>query len=201
MQSSSDGNRDRRIPVIDGTWRGAPARFRPDRVIVRLQTRRRQRRYDDLAERCEALCRLVPGAKVLRYPKGRPVMVLELPENTRVTEIAEMYSGRDDVAYAEPDFIGEIGIVPSDSRYDEQWGPPKINAEAAWDLETGAATIVIGIIDTGLATATDGSLNHPDLDDASRYILGTDFVNDDALPRDDHSHGTHVAIFRVKPCP
>jgi subtilisin family serine protease len=50
---------------------------------------------------------------------------------------------------------------------------------------------VLGIVDSGIAMATDGTLNHPDLNDGNRYILGTDYV-DGGDPRDRHGHGTHV---------
>jgi subtilisin family serine protease len=83
-------------------------------------------------------------------------------------------------------------LVPNDSRYAQQWALPKISAENAWDIEEGNGNVLIGIIDTGISM--QGSmLTHPDLDNATRYILGTDFVNDDAIPLDDLGHGTHVA--------
>lgn len=183
-----------RIPVIEGEWKGKKVKFRPDRIIVKLKTVKKEKDYAFLKDKVMDISRLVPDSKVLRHPKKTPLLVLRVPEKSNVVELAEEISKRDDVIYAEPDFIGTIGVVPDDTRYADQWGPKKINAEGAWDLETGSNDILIGIIDTGLATANDGSLNHPDLNDAARYILGTDFVSDpnDNLPRDDHSHGTHV---------
>jgi subtilisin family serine protease len=52
--------------------------------------------------------------------------------------------------------------------------------------------VLIGIIDSGISMSTAGALDHPDLNQAGRYILGTDFV-DGGTPRDLHGHGTHVA--------
>ena len=49
----------------------------------------------------------------------------------------------------------------------------------------GGAGVVVAVIDTGI----DGT--HPAL--AGKVIGGYDFVNDDADPMDDHTHGTHVA--------
>lgn len=188
----SPSKKSTRIPVIEGEWKGKKEKFRPDRIIVKLKIEQKNLNADVAKKKSEEICGMVPDSKVLRYPRKTPSFVLKVPDKTNIAELAEKIAERDDVAYAEPDFIGEIGITPNDTRYGDQWGPQKIDAEGAWDLETGGNGILIGIIDTGLATATDGSLNHPDLDSATRYILGTDFVNDDNLPRDDHSHGTHV---------
>jgi subtilisin len=45
--------------------------------------------------------------------------------------------------------------------------------------------VSVAVIDSGI------DYNHPDLYD--NYVDGYDFVNDDAFPMDDNSHGTHVA--------
>lgn len=182
-----------KVPVIEGEWHGKTVKFRPDRIVVKLHTAKKDKDFRSLKNTCKSICKLVPGAKILRYPKSTPLLVLQVPAKSNVVEWAINISKREEVVYAEPDFIGSIGLVPDDTRYAEQWGLHKINAEGAWDLETGASNILIGIIDTGLATAADGTLNHPDLNDDARYILGTDFVSGDSLPQDDHSHGTHVA--------
>ena len=83
-------------------------------------------------------------------------------------------------------------VTPDDTRYSEQWAFPKISAEPAWDRETGANNVLIAVLDTGISLQ-NGALTHPDLDDAARYLLGTDFVSDDAVPEDGFGHGTHVA--------
>lgn len=192
QKNTSPEKKPTRIPVIEGEWKGKKVKFRPDRIIVKLKTPKKEKEYESLKDKCKDISKHVPDSKILRYPKKTPLLVLRVPEKSNVVELAEEISKRDDVVYAEPDFIGTICVVPDDTKYADQWGPKKINSEGAWDLETGGNDILIGIIDTGLATANDGSLNHPDLNDTARYILGTDFVSDDNLPRDDHSHGTHV---------
>jgi subtilisin family serine protease len=59
-----------------------------------------------------------------------------------------------------------------------------IDAPQAWAISRGAG-LTVAVADTGI------DAGHPDL--AGRVVPGYDFVDDDADPRDEHGHGTHVA--------
>jgi len=96
------------------------------------------------------------------------------------------------VRYVESDQITYTTFIPNDPRYSEQWGPAKIKAPSAWDLEKGENNIVLAIIDSGV------DYNHEDLSDRFGALKGTDIVNGDNDPMPDPSipyddHGTHVA--------
>ena len=81
------------------------------------------------------------------------------------------------VEYAEPDYIARAARTPNDPEYAAQWALPKINAPAAWDVTTGAADVVIAVIDSGVDTA------HPD-------FAGRLWQNDDpANGADDDRNG------------
>lgn len=85
-----------------------------------------------------------------------------------------------------PSPSSRLVTVPNDELFDGyQWNLRQIRAPEAWDLTTGASSVTIAILDTGV------SLTHPDL--ASKLVPGYDFVNDDPVPDDDHGNGTHVA--------
>jgi subtilisin family serine protease len=186
-----------RIPVVEGEWQGKKAKFRADRIVVGLKGPSNVTASDASKAICDAIVKNLPNTKVLRYPKRSRVAVFQVPEGSDIPALAQQIAQRDEVRYAEPDLVGEISLTPDDPRFGDQWGAQKVDAEEAWDLETGSEDILIGIIDTGIATDASGTLNHPDLDDAARYTLGTDFVSDDTLPRDDYGHGTHVAGIAV----
>ena len=114
-----------------------------------------------------------------------------------------------DVLSAEPNFIRQVSVTTNDPYWVDGslWGLRKIQADAAWGVTTGSASVVVADIDTGV------NYNHPDLaanmwrnpgeiagngidDDANGYIddvFGIDTANHDSNPMDDHGHGTHTA--------
>jgi subtilisin family serine protease len=61
----------------------------------------------------------------------------------------------------------------------------KTHAEQAWDVSTGSAQVVVGILDTGIDPS------QPDL--RGKLVAGYDYVNNDQDPSDDNGHGTAVA--------
>jgi subtilisin family serine protease len=92
------------------------------------------------------------------------------------------------VLYAEPNYIAfAFDTIPNDPLYGNQWGLPKINAPAAWDITTGSSDLIIAVLDTGI------DLDHPDLTCSGKLMTGKNFVNPGSPPDDDHGHGTHVA--------
>jgi hypothetical protein len=178
--------------IASGEWEGRPAAFYSDRIIVKLKapaddedaSQSFERRYNSIQQE-------IPGGELLQPPSPTGRIVCAVEPSTDIPELAAALSARDDVAWAEPDVVDRAALMPSDPRFAQQWGPTTVGAEAAWDLETGAGNVVIGIIDSGISMAATGGLDHPDLD-APRYQLGTDFV-DGGTPRDLNGHGTHVA--------
>jgi subtilisin family serine protease len=120
------------------------------------------------------------------------------------------------VAYAEPNYIYRASVEPNDPRLSDLWGlknsnDADIDADQAWDIQTGSRNVLIGVIDTGV------DYNHEDLqanmwrnpgesgggkenngvdDDNNGFIddvFGWDFAANDNDPMDDNGHGTHVS--------
>jgi subtilisin family serine protease len=177
----------------------------------------------------------VPGEVVVRFragtsaaartstvasAEGELVQSLGLPGATLVSladgvsveaAIAQLESDPD-VLYAEPNYVYRLSTVPNDPDFDLTWGLSQatdkdIDAPAAWTRTRGSSSVLVAVIDSGIA------YSHPDLagnmwlnadeipgdgvdNDANGKIddlRGWDFVSEDAAPLDYNGHGTHVA--------
>lgn len=159
-------------------------------------------------------------------PSGE-VVVLKDTTGKDVQQLVEALKADASVEYAEPNYLYYAFGTPNDPRFNELWGmhntgqsggtaDADIDAPEAWDVTTGDASVIVGVIDTGV------DYKHPDLaanmwtnpgedawtdpnnpntgngidDDGNGYVddwRGWDFVNNDNDPFDDNGHGTHVS--------
>lgn len=190
MENPPSGAQGREI--ASGRWGDQEVDYLANRVVVKFRAPADEGEYAEMVAASEDLATGIEGAAALRDPTPTGRVVLAVAPGIDVIELAQELTNRSDILYAEPDVIDHAAIVPNDTRYAEQWALPKVNAPDAWDLETGKTTVVIGIIDSGISMSTADVLDHPDLNDAARIVLGTDFV-DGGTPRDLNGHGTHVA--------
>ncbi|USB32579.1 S8 family serine peptidase [Paenibacillus sp. YPG26] len=153
------------------------------------------------------------------------VEVLEVGDNDDVTQTIAELKKDPNVQFAQPDYKLNITATPLDDRFDELWGLSNtgqqiayqtgepgidIKIKDAWNITQGAASTVVGVLDTGV------DISHPDLksqifinggetpdngidDDGNGYVddvHGWDFANHDGIVYDNASedkHGTHVA--------
>lgn len=149
------------------------------------------------------------GATVVRRTGGGS-FVLEMACSARdlaareALAAAATLQGDGEVETVEPDWIVRPLGEPDDASFQRQWNLAAIGCASAWDVTKGSASIVVGVIDTGIAA-------HPDLD--TQRVPGFDFVSDptygadgdgrDTDPTDpggheqldgtSEYHGTHVA--------
>lgn len=153
----------------------------------------------------EVLVSFKPGSDVASVARGvsaradrqtlMGVWVLKVPAG-KVETVVNALSRNPNVEFAEPNGIATLFADPNDP-YDNttcynsskhgcvtQWGWAKIQAYQAWDLTTGASSVRVAVVDTGI----DNS--HPDL---PAVVAQRDFINNDNNAEDDNGHGTHVA--------
>jgi len=145
------------------------------------------------------------GASVLSISSRGQFRRLRIPPNKTVEQMVEIYSLNPNVEYAEQNFIATALMVPSDTYYSYQWhfhGPAHggISMESAWDIQTGSPTVIVAVVDTGVAYENysqgrgrfkDNYYLAPDLANTS-FVAGYDFANNDEHANDDEGHGTHV---------
>jgi serine protease len=118
------------------------------------------------------------------------VVVLNVTEG-KVKEVIEALRNDPDVEYVEPNYIRTISFIPNDPYYVYQWHFSAVQMQQAWDISTGSG-VTVAVIDTGVAYEDYlGFRRAPDLS-GTVFLSGWDFVNNDAHPNDDNSHGTHV---------
>jgi serine protease len=82
------------------------------------------------------------------------------------------------VQYADPVRRAFPTRIPNDPLYSQQWaltGAAGVNAQAAWDLQIGSASVIVAVVDTGITS-------HPDL--AGRILAGYDFISDPSIAND-----------------
>ncbi len=123
--------------------------------------------------------------------------VLKIPKGKTVPEMVEIYTKNPNIEYAEPNSIARAFMTPTDPLYPYQWHFDNvtyggIHMEAAWDISTGDPSVVVAVLDTGVAYEDyKGFEKAPDLA-TTAFVPGYDFINNDSHPNDDKGHGTHV---------
>lgn len=118
---------------------------------------------------------------------------LKSRNQSAVLEAVQKLSANPCVAYAEPDYIEELHLLPNDPLYRQLWGIQKIRAPLAWNVTTGSEKTIVGIIDSGI------DHTHPDirenmwLSPDGQLRNGWNFAQNDSFSMDINGHGTHVA--------
>lgn len=173
-------------------------RFRPqlaiaDRLVVQVDRRGQQPNW--------AALRTADGPVVVHRDLGRGSYIVSLPPNSDLLTAARQLRTQPGVRLVEPDCLIYPSLIPNDPKYADQYHLPLIAAPAAWDISTGATSVTIAIIDSGVWTS------HPDLktkivsggydfyngtNDPNPKPTGKD-VDGDGLPDGEVGHGTLVA--------
>lgn len=121
------------------------------------------------------------------------VLCIELEEGGKENVLAAIdeLMARDDVVYAGPDYMVTLcATEPHDTYYGHQdnWALEVIDLREAWDITTGSANVVVGVIDSGI------DATHPDLAGRVNVAASYDFISGTSgVSIDPHGHGTHVA--------
>ena len=124
--------------------------------------------------------------------------VVDLAEGSSVVDAIVELNHRDDVEYAEPDYVVELDddislstVNVNDTYVDEQWNlnDDNANIQGAWDLITSDNNVTVAVIDSG------ADASNPDL--VNNIIGGRSFLSDDESDADNWEdtlgHGTGVA--------
>ena len=100
----------------------------------------------------------------------------------RVARTVAQLNARDDIEYAQPNWIVYPSATPADPGYASQWhywlngtgagqSPGGINLPKAWDTTQGNPSVVVAVIDTGILPA------HPDIAGSPNLAAGYDMIS------------------------
>jgi len=152
------------------------------------------------------------GDKTSIKLQGINARLVKLGSGRSVTQAIREYEGEPTVAYAEPNFLVHAISTPNDPMYPQLWGLKNtgqtvngttgkvgadIKAEPAWAVTAGSASVVVGVVDTGV------DYTHPDLaaniwsntgiGGCPAGTHGYNAITRTCDPADDNGHGTHVS--------
>ena len=167
--------------LIAGSASPAPAAEAPDHVAGRLLVGHLEgadpKAVDHILRSHQAVTRT--------YMPALRMSVLEVPEEQSESILQGLRkSGL--FEYVERDYFAHTGsVTPNDPDFLSQWHLAQISAPAAWSLNTGSASIVAAVIDSGVDDT------HPDLQ--PKLVAGWNFVGNNSNTSDLLGHGTAVA--------
>jgi hypothetical protein len=154
-------------------------------------------------------------------PVGGTGAILLRSRGRGVPALLQAYRARQDVLYAEPNYVGRFTDVPNDALFNQQWGlrntgqtiqtvagtaGADIGAATAWNITGGSRNNVVALVDSGF------DYKHPDLapnawSAPSAFTVrihgqlitcaagthGFNAMTRTCDPMDHFGHGTHVA--------
>ncbi|MBI5664244.1 MAG: S8 family serine peptidase [Nitrospirae bacterium] len=196
--------------VLLVSGRPAMAEYVPGEVLIKFKG-------SSNASAIRSLHSAIGSVKKMEFGRAG-LQHVKVPADMSVEKAVEYYKRDPNVEYAEPNYIMHAAVVPDDASFGSLWGlnntgqtngvyDADIDAPEAWETTTGSDSIIIAVIDSGVAYDHTDFANNiwtntgeiPDNgldDDANGYVddvYGWDFVENDGYPEDYNSHGTHVA--------
>ena len=150
-----------------------------------------------VTERAASLAlRSVGGREARQAAHGRHFRVA-LDPDVSVSEAVRRLRDLSEVEYAEANLIRlkhqGTTLLPNDRFFRAQWNMRLIGAPRAWGIQRGSSSVVVAVLDTGVAFEDFGPYRKAPDWGSVRFLQGFDAVNGDGRANDDEYHGTHVA--------
>ncbi len=191
------------LAPVEADRPAAEAEYVPGEVIVQFR--------DGVTRAEQSRTARSQGGRLGRSLSLEDTKVVEFGEDENVEAVAAELADDPDVLLAEPNYVRHVNALPNDLKFPDLWAlnqpsDADIDAPEAWNTTTGSSSVIVAVVDTGVA------YDHPDLaaniwtndddagggddNDANGFVNDThgwDFVDDDNTPLDFFAHGTHVA--------
>ncbi|MHC5112380.1 MAG: S8 family peptidase [Planctomycetota bacterium] len=115
------------------------------------------------------------------------LQVIKVPPGKSAEDVVARYEKHPHVEFVEVESFLKPTLVPDDPWYTNwQMDLQFMDAEAAWDVTTGSASVPIAVIDTGIQKSHFEFVDRV----ADGSIYGWDFADDDPDYEDELGHGT-----------
>lgn len=190
----------------------------PGELIVRFKSTLRESQREAV--------RNTVGAELEEKLPVKGLELVDLAAGMSVAAAERSFERQSEVLYAEPNFYRHAAATPADPMFGSVWGlnntgqpvlgrrgtaDADIDAPEAWELTKGSPTVIVAVVDTGVAydhqdlapnvwtnpgeSGAARESNGRDDDGNGRVddVRGWDFAGKDNDPRDGNGHGTHVA--------
>ena len=161
------------------------AKERETQLIVQFREQAGER---DVAR----VAREAGAARVKRSAFGNRYLV-NLDSGFTTGEAMRRLGSAPEVEYAEVNGPVHAFFHPNDLGFDVQWNFRMLEAERTWDIQKGDPSVVVAILDTGIAYENFGPYRKAPDFGGTVFVQGHDFINEDEHANDDNFHGTHVA--------
>jgi len=161
------------------------ARERRSQLIVQFREQAQER---DVAR----VAREAGAARVKRSAFGNRYLV-DLDAGFTMGEAMRRLGTAPEVEYAEVNGPVHAFFKPNDLAFEVQWNFRMIEAERTWDIQKGDPSVVVAVLDTGIAFEDFGPYRKAPDFGGTVFVQGRDIVNEDDHANDDNFHGTHVA--------
>jgi len=170
---------------------GSAARQAADQVIVQFR--------DGVDERVDPQAiHEAGGGRARRSAFGRRYLVT-LDAGFSVEHALARFRGMPEVDYVEPNRVarafaaGPGRFSPNDQFYSLQWNFEMLDAERTWGIQKGDASVVVAVLDTGIAFENFGPFRKAPDFGATVFVTGFNVLTGGSHANDDNFHGTHVA--------
>jgi thermitase len=124
------------------------------------------------------------GAVALDKLRSLPIFLVRVPRGLADPVMSHL-ALLPDVEFVEENALVVPDAIPNDPEYANGWHLPKIGMSAAWDVTQGSSSVVIAILDSGIAPT------HEDMQ--GKLLPGWNLYDNNSNTTDLSGHGTRVA--------
>lgn len=162
----------------------------PDQVIVKFR--------DGVDERVAPLAIREAGGRSARRSAFGGRYLVTADAGFAREELMARFRSMPEVEYAERNhvaraFSGPGRFTPNDKYFYLQWNLTMIDAERVWGIQKGDPSVVVAVIDTGVAYEDYGPFRKAPDFGSTAFIQGYNALTGTSHANDDNFHGTHVA--------